>query len=256
MKELEGQPERDPEFSRLAAAASAERPLKGEDAVLIDFENALFGVFDGLGGHSHGDTASKAAGKGIQSYFNENAGSINRSNAVEHMKSSFMAAIESVKEEGYRIGSRNMATTATVLHVFEDEGQKYAAYGHVGDTRLYACLDEEKPVQITEDEGEGNALNNVIDAFADKDSLHQFNVFSVEPGDRFLIFSDGITGDWAGEEIWSYADMDFITRPDERIPEKDFIKASQVTSPKESADEFLRLSRKEDDKSAVVIDIK
>lgn len=215
------------------------KQLKGEDKLLHRPDSDLFGVFDGMGGHGCGDIAAATAAYGVERYF-DSLREVFEEDPVRHMRQAFENALHLISEKakGGEV-SDDMGTTGTVVKFYVDTltGKRMATYGHVGDSRLYKMRGQSIE-QITTDEGYGHRLTNVL--WADGARLEQFGVIDdIEDGDRFMICSDGITGDYG----------------DDLLREEEIVEALSIEDPKNAAIQLIKISRKRDDKTAVVVDV-
>ena len=212
------------------AVGFAEKERKGEDSILVNNEIGTYGVFDGVGGHGDGKKASQLTAGVFAQHFTEKP--TNVESCKEMLKAAFFEANRIVTAPDQTM------TTGTVLQfVTTAEGETHAVWGSVGDSRLYIHRDDEVTV-LTLDEGEGNFIHNAI-GNGDDFYLKQLSSIKVKPGDKFMVCSDGITGD----------------TDEQALSESELESAFNKASPQESADEFLRISKKNDDKSAVVVNI-
>jgi len=209
-------------------AGSAEKAKKGEDSMLVNHEIGTYGVFDGVGGHGDGKRASQMTAEVFTRYFNELPTDVE--SCKDRLKEAFFEANRIVAAPDQTM------TTATVLQfVTTTEGETHAVWGSVGDSRLYIHRDDEVTV-LTLDEGEGKFIYNAI-GIGEHFYLKQLSSIKVKPGDKFMVCSDGITGD----------------TDEESLSERELESAFNKTSSQESADEFLRISKKNDDKSVAVV---
>lgn len=172
----------------------------------------LFIVADGMGGHSVGDLASKEAAEAlVQSYFRLDAPDV-----LERMQRAVTAANRAVHEKGRQNPEfSDMGTTCSALSLSE----RGAIIGHVGDSRVY-IVRRGQIAQLTFDHslqwemirlGRATARNvdlfhprNVITRCLGPDPNVRVDVegpFAVEPGDRFILCSDGLTNHVSDSEL-------------------------------------------------------
>ena len=169
-------------------------------------ELGLFVVADGMGGHRGGEVASKMA---VETIHETVAASLKGG------KPSPEALTDGAKQANLRIMDRakkeseleGMGTTTTTLR-FED-GKIYI--GHVGDSRCYLLkpegiwqltrdhsLVQEKlrAGMITREQLKTDRMKNVITRSVGFDLHFGIDVyeFAPQPGDLFLLCSDGLTG--------------------------------------------------------------
>jgi protein phosphatase len=127
------------------------------------------------------------------------------------------------------------ATTATVAWI----GDGQMNYVSIGDSRLYLARDGNVR-QLTQDQGEGNLLDNVLGELPPPDyqSLAQQNgTLALEPGDKLILVTDGITGDFP-PDLLSVGEIEAAVAEDE---------------PQAAADNLIQAARKHDDRTAVVV---
>ena len=223
------------------AVGHADQPLHGEDRLLHLRERHVFGVFDGLGGEVAGDVAAETAAGAVARFYEREATSSAESAADVEMQRARAAleAAEAALEDSEQANPRwrGMATTASIMRLFRSpDGVLQAAYAHVGDTRIY-LMRGGRVRRLTRDEGAGTMIDNCLGFLR---SIEQVDVVGLEPGDRLVLCSDGITGDYA----------------DELLSDEEIEKAlSGHPGPSDAAQELVRISRKRDDKSVLVIDV-
>lgn len=181
-----------------------------EDAVLE--AGNLFAVADGMGGHQAGDVASSLALSAVEQYVEDNIGVISGERLVEKAVEHANSVVHSRAESSPRYS--DMGTTLTLLY---REGEDlYTA--HVGDSRAYlyregylrqltsddslvAALVREG--EITSEEARRHPQRNIILKALGLEPEIEVEVSAVklQPGDRFLLATDGLTSLVEDEEI-------------------------------------------------------
>jgi PPM family protein phosphatase len=182
-----------------------------EDAYVM--EPPLFAIADGMGGAQAGEIASRLAAETIR----KEAGS---SRSIEMVTSLVQAANRRVYDRARQeSGLSGMGTTMTVALV--EDG--VVSIAHVGDSRAY-LIREGTLSQLTEDhslvaelirsgklspeEAERHPQRSVITRALGTDPDVDVDVYTVEPqpGDLFLLCSDGLTSMVGDETILEIAE--------------------------------------------------
>lgn len=199
------------------------RVRKGnEDTCAADADAGAFVVCDGMGGAAAGEIASRlAAGTFLQS-LRPAAGDSPRT-ATPDLR--LKAAIEAANEAVYQYSRRSqelhgMGTTLVALLLEPASGAERASLtvAHVGDSRCYlfrkgrlsqitqdhSLVEEQVRIgEITRVEAENHPMRNIItravgsQASVEPDIRH----LRAEPGDVYLLASDGLNRELADEEI-------------------------------------------------------
>jgi protein phosphatase len=195
---------------RWAAASDVGRTRSlNEDSVLV--APPVFAVADGMGGHEAGEIASALVVERLRGLASGAPASIESVVAeIRH--------VNSLLVEAGGGGSRSMGTTATVLVVVDNGGTTSWLVGNVGDSRAY-CWRRDRLNQITRDH---SFVQDLLDAGAvdaaearrhpqrnlvtralglSEDVEADYWVRPVRPGERFLLCSDGLTGELTDEQI-------------------------------------------------------
>jgi protein phosphatase len=199
-----------------------------EDCFEIDSERQLFVVADGMGGHSHGEIASRIAVESIRDFvdralsqdntwpFAYEASYQRHSNAL---KSAIRLAHDSVLGAIQRDGALHGMGT-TVAGFLLDRGT--AAVAHVGDSRVYRLrgdrLDRltqdhtwvnEQVIAgfLSEEQARSHPLKNVVTRALGGEAEVEVDLreIDVEAGDLYLLCSDGLTTMLSDEEIQQMA---------------------------------------------------
>jgi PPM family protein phosphatase len=188
---------------RLGETAALSHPGRrrrhNEDAYVV--EPPLFAVADGMGGAKAGEVASGLAAAAVQESGSDGQSGEARVEALisEANRRVFMRASEDREASG-------MGTTMTVALVEDDR----VAFGHVGDSRAYLIRDGQleqltddhslvaelvRSGKLTPEEAETHPQRSVITRALGTEADVDVDTFSVpvEPGDVFLICSDGLT---------------------------------------------------------------
>lgn len=184
---------------------------ENEDVVLVALELGLIGVFDGMGGHTAGDVAAETARRHVVSTF-EDSGDGDIGARLTACLERASAAIHAEAQE--RRDRHGMGTTAVIAHI----AGTTATIAHVGDSRAY-LLRGSRLRQLTDDHTVVAAMLSA-GAITPEEALHHpyKNVLSrclghsaeveveiqtvpLEPGDRLLLCSDGLSGYASHEAI-------------------------------------------------------
>lgn len=169
-----------------------------EDGYLVDRDLQFAAVADGMGGHRGGEVASATALDALHASFAENGG----------LHDAVVAANRAVldRAEGDQ-GLHGMGTTLTA-GVLGDDGT--LLIGHVGDSRAYLVHDGElsrittdhsvveeliAAGDLAEEDRERDPRRSMITRAIGLDSDLEVDLYPValEPGDRVVLCSDGLT---------------------------------------------------------------
>jgi protein phosphatase len=192
------------------------RELNEDNLMMLEADPpcGLYVVADGMGGHDAGEIASQLTVQTIQQHFMEHTPTPGAS-AEEWLKSAVMAANQTVlAKQGDRTEEKKMGSTLVMALVME--GQAHIA--NVGDSRAYLLnsagirqisVDHslvERLVQIgqlTREEARTHKQKNVIySTIGDKPDMEVgLYHINLQPGDRLLLCSDGLSGMLTDEEI-------------------------------------------------------
>ena len=185
-----------------------------EDSFLVDDALSLYLVADGMGGHAGGAFASRAASAAFRDEFRKRAGDVLPDSPELRIDAISSRMIDAITVASVTVFERalvdaslsGMGTTLSALHFFE--GKAFVV--HVGDSRVYLSRDRNL-LQVSEDhslvsdqlrvglltpeEARTSPLRNVITRSVgfSRDVEPDLFVLPVEPGDRFLLCSDGLT---------------------------------------------------------------
>jgi protein phosphatase len=184
----------------------------------------VYVVADGMGGHSHGEVASRIAVKAIRDFVDQTSDHDTTwpfayDSRLKRHSNRLKAAIRiahdkvlrAIRQDGSLVG---MGTT--VVGVLVDDST--AAVAHVGDSRVYRLrkgkLDlltqdhtwvNEQVVAgyLSEEQARAHPLKNVVTRAlgGEADVLVDVKEFGIEAGDIFLLCSDGLTTMLADADI-------------------------------------------------------
>ncbi len=169
----------------------------------------LFGVFDGMDGHLHGERASRYAVEACCGLFPAYQGG----NPYKIMKDICEAANKRICDEMENVVKGRMGSTASML-LFE-QGGMYVC--NLGDSPVFIVRDG-KIRQISLEHTERHSyekaygkdfsgkkkyrLTKYLGVFPNENELTPYNYFEqAQAGDRFLICSDGVTDMMKNDEI-------------------------------------------------------
>jgi serine/threonine protein phosphatase PrpC len=188
-----------------------------EDAFLVESTAGLFLVADGMGGHAAGEIASRIAVDSISEFIlhtKEDDGTWPHAYDEQYTRTTnrLMAALRMANQrvlEAMKKDARLRGMGTTVVACMADEEKMSVA--HVGDSRAYLIRDNQlsritndhswvfEQVQagmLTEAEAEKHPLRNVITR-ALGGALQvtpDASEIASQPGDVYLLCSDGLTG--------------------------------------------------------------
>ena len=197
-----------------------------EDSFAIATEHGLFLVADGMGGHRAGDVASQLASETISEFFQRTAGDdmtwpfqfdSSLSDEENRLQTAIRLANRHIHEHSARSPDLRGMGTTVVGALFSPDKRKMFI-GHVGDSRAYRIRNG-AITQLTRDhslvneylvampdmpeEQRSELPKNVITrALGMQDSVEvDLLVDEVEPGDVYVLCSDGLSGMLSDEHI-------------------------------------------------------
>jgi serine/threonine protein phosphatase PrpC len=195
------------------------RRSSNEDSYCTRPELGLFVVADGMGGHVAGEVASRVAVETIQTFIAETAGADkNRtwpfpfepaiSLEGNRLKAAFRLANRQIANAmADKADLRGMATTASAVLA----GRSSACLAHVGDSRIYAMRngslkqlthdhswveEQVRAGTMTEAAARQHPWRNVVTRALSGGSDPDIDTVEIapQPGERFLLCSDGLSG--------------------------------------------------------------
>ena len=187
-----------------------------QDDYHIDPDGRFFIVADGMGGHAGGQEASKLATEAIQAHLDEHWQS--QVASEELIEQAFYKANQSILQDQQNHPERPDMGTTAVVFMFR-QGQSWCA--HVGDSRLYRLrsstleqITEDhtwvaramKAGDLTPDQARTHQWRHVLSQCLGRKDLQQVDVqmMDVQPGDRLLLCTDGLTEELSDTLISSY----------------------------------------------------
>jgi PPM family protein phosphatase len=192
------------------------RSVNQDDYHIDDPGGRFFIVADGMGGHAGGQEASRIATQEIQSYLNCNWESSESSESL--LENAFLKANQAILQDQAQNPERaDMGTTAVVVLLRNEE----TLCAHIGDSRLYRLrgaklnqITEDhtwvaramKLGDITSDQARVHPWRHVLSKCLGREDLRQVDVqaFDLQPNDRLLLCSDGLTEELADHIIASH----------------------------------------------------
>lgn len=177
-----------------------------EDNYYIDATHGLYLIADGIGGHQHGELASKMAVEVFVDHLKTHQDAT-LDIAIRDAIKSANAAVHAFQEANTE--GRLMGTTLTAALIHEDT----LYVGHVGDSRIYLSRIPSEIEQITQDhtylaelaKHDPESFHNLMmNGFMDKKNYlvraigpeaelePQFLQIKLQKGDRMILLTDGI----------------------------------------------------------------
>lgn len=173
--------------------------------------DSVFVVADGMGGHNGGEIASQIA---VESLAEEAAvGSID--DLITRVQQANSSIVDRAREDP---ALRGMGTTVSLLADLKGAGPSRIGIANVGDSRLYRLTDEGlhrhtedhslvetlvRDGRLTRAEAAVHPQRNVVTRALGIDEKVLVDAWELVPvvGDRYLICSDGLSGEISDDEI-------------------------------------------------------
>lgn len=187
-----------------------------QDCFDWDSEGRFFIVADGMGGHAGGQEASKIATDTVKDYLQAHWDS--NLNSETLLTQAVEQANQNILDDQQTHPERAEMGTTVVAVIFRD---KQCWCVHVGDSRLYHWRDQQltqltedhtwvawavKSGNLSEEEAAIHPWRHVLSQCLGRQELYSIdiNTVNLEPGDRLLLCSDGLTGEVSEADITSY----------------------------------------------------
>lgn len=198
-------------FAHLTSAECTDTGRKrshNEDALLRFPEQGVFCVADGMGGIHGGEIASRAVVDGLQRDFDalsRSDSAATLSQRIELVRHSLNQSSTWIKSYGQERAAGGAGTTA-IIFVADPVNARKASILHAGDSRAY-CFRRGQLVALTKDHSVAAAagvesesalptmFRGVITRAVglEKEVTAEETSVSIEPGDLFVLCSDGLT---------------------------------------------------------------
>ena len=177
-----------------------------EDHLLVDGQHLVYCVADGMGGGADGEKASEIVCAEIEMIVRYQPADF--ASRMEAACTAVVCSNEAIFDYSRSMGFDQMGTTLSLL-VFDPEDSSHAALCHVGDSRIYRFR-KGKVSQLTRDHSVGaelgrrlggadlanraNPLAHVLTRAigTGKTVCPDWKKITVEPGDRYLLCTDGV----------------------------------------------------------------
>lgn len=163
-------------------------PGMSEDSFYESEDSGILAIFDGAGGEANAREASQAACRCLESFDTSY-----RLENVHHLANIVMRMNDAVVKTGG-------FSTGIMAKIHNDGGDKSLDFVNVGDSRLYLVRGGEAH-QLSHDEGEGNRISNYLGKTRGFSINDWGENIKLKKGDRLLLCSDGVTGDWKEDSL-------------------------------------------------------
>ena len=186
-----------------------------EDSFLVQDDVGLFAVADGMGGHQAGERASRMALDTLAQSLKRPENGADRDDVLARLRDATQTAGAAIFDAAQADPSlQGMGTTMTAL--WFHGGRAYLA--HVGDSRAYLFRDgraqqlsddhswvseQVRAGMMTEEEAKESKFRHIITRSVgfERDVLVDGAAIPVQPGDCYLICSDGLSNYVEGDEL-------------------------------------------------------
>lgn len=187
-----------------ATLSSEKHPSWNEDAILRDDETRLYGVFDGVGGHTGGAIASQLAA----GFFLTEASTLDHEK-TEDIPGQLEDLFEIAQNELSRAAEQDeqlesMSSTGAVVKI--KDGQAFIA--HAGDSRVYLLSTDGELVHLTLDHTP--VLERIEMTKGRRKALRLQKILSRIDSVRHWDEIDGLTMNEREKRGWAQEDIDFI----------------------------------------------
>lgn len=177
---------------------------------------SVFVVADGMGGHAAGEVASALAARTVSRL--DGVARLRLHDIVAQVDEANRTILRSAEQDPRQAG---MGTTLAGLAVIEVGGSDHWAVFNIGDSRVYrlsgdgelelVTVDHSEVRElldagwITEDEARTHPARNVVTRSLGRDPMGAVDtwVFPQQPGERFLVCSDGLSNECSAADIRS-----------------------------------------------------
>lgn len=223
-----------------------------QDASIIDFDNGLFAVIDGVGGSGDGTAAAKSAVKAARDVISNQE---SRPKSISGIRNELRAMLSGIKENmNTDLDGEDSDAVGTFITTHSIGGKRYLGVLHAGDTSLYLGRKDGLFKAWTTEQGKGNVVDNTLRTMLtakeasspnQQKRVAEIDVIELTDEVRVLLCSDGVTGDLQSQ----------------KPSDKEISDAFKLGSAEEVARRFgMRhneggLSRKSDDVTAIVLEI-
>jgi len=133
---------------------SERHPERNEDALLINKEKGVFGVFDGVSSGGGGEVASRLASQAVEEFLSKSPEVLSKEEAQESVEKALQYAhqkIEEYKKDHPEYAA--MSTTASAVKIYKNaKNERLATVGHVGDSRIYVLRKNGELAALTLDD--------------------------------------------------------------------------------------------------------
>jgi protein phosphatase len=200
----------------------------------FDLGDFVFAVSDGMGGANAGEFASRIAVQAITQRFPKHYSRHTPDTKEDHINL-MVKLFEQIHAEMVVMGQhyeecRGMGATLSLLWI----GPWKAHFCHVGDSRIYHLKKDGTMVQVTDDHThvgwlfrqgkiterearyhEGRHSLQMVMGGKQTGIVPQVGTFDIEPGDRFVLCSDGLI-----EGLWDSSILRLMNTPPPRLASK------------------------------------
>jgi protein phosphatase len=186
---------------------------RNEDCISLIPKEGIFAVFDGVGGESSGEIASRTAANALQTFIEENP--LSGSMTKTEIEGYFSNCVNSMNAQIFEMEKNNpsttgMATTAVIAFL---DSKDFLHIINIGDSRAYILTEDDKElIQVTEDHTWVNLMlkegqltreeaevhpdrNHITKALGASDYITPDFFHIPYTGQRTLLCTDGLTGD-------------------------------------------------------------
>lgn len=184
-----------------------------EDVFASHPDSNFYALADGMGGHQAGEIAAKLAVERLSSAFIHSLSDVQEKTHGDLLLGKLTDAVQEANSHVYEMANAHrdwsgMGTTLSCIFLHEQA----LLYAHVGDSRIYRLRGELK--QLTEDHSlrkdpaskYKNKLTRAIGTCLFVDP--EVGILDLQPGDIYLLCSDGLTDHVPDDKITSLLQSD------------------------------------------------